>query len=507
MPSQNATGLDMFVGSGLDYLPEVSLEDLDTDLLSSNISPNLGQDLSNGFTPLAASLGTFGPGSRYMLDPYLPSVAQLSQLPFMPAAGNPPMPSWNLGTSASQPAQPFGLMDPAANAQLEPFSHADHSGTASGSGELNPGAPETMDAKAKIRDKNKRAQKRFRERKKERAQETEKQMTDLTAEMETIQAETKKLEERNQLLEKVLSLNKIEAPAPSRGPLELTPDTLKTRCNPYGAEFEVFPPDKVLPVSVLTTQRKAMTVQEIKDMSWEQHVLLWKAYCAKLATLLSKANGDPESEAGLESQSTVQEAVAMCSVKAMYDPYGLQHFYIARMEEARRISKQKTPSSEAMAALMAKVLGSLGLSDQQKQGLLDLRQWVLPQIGQLMRERERLSTALQSITKDGHKQEVLFDSKRLSDAHVQAADILTELYSNLKEDSVLSIQMSSALWRKLITPFQLATIAVETYPWVPDTGALLNQLAAEDGQPSAVELLGFGEFGVHASNRTAVKTS
>ena len=59
---------------------------------------------------------------------------------------------------------------------------------------------------------------------------------------------------------------------------------------------------------------------------------------------------------------------------------------------------------------------------------------------------------------------------------------------------------------QLITPFQLATIAVETYPWVPDTGALLNQLAAEDGQPSAVELLGFGEFGIHASNRTAVST-
>ena len=55
----------------------------------------------------------------------------------------------------------------------------------------------------------------------EKAQETERQMTDLTAEMDRIQAETKKLEERNQLLEKVLSLSKIEAPAPSRGPLEL----------------------------------------------------------------------------------------------------------------------------------------------------------------------------------------------------------------------------------------------------------------------------------------------
>ena len=47
---------------------------------------------------------------------------------------------------------------------------------------------------------------------------------------------------------------------------------------------------------------------------------------------------------------------------------------------------------------------------------------------------------------------------------------------------------------------------VETYPWVTDAGALLNQLAAEAGQPSAVELLGFGEFGVHASTESAIKS-
>ncbi len=45
----------------------------------------------------------------------------------------------------------------------------------------------------------------------------------------------------------------------------------------------------------------------------------------------------------------------------------------------------------------------------------------------------------------------------------------------------------------MMTPFQLANIVVQTYPWAPDTGALLNQLAEQEGQPSAIELLGFGE--------------
>ena len=57
-------------------------------------------------------------------------------------------------------------------------------------------------------------------------------------------------------------------------------------------------------------------------------------------------------------QKTLQEAIALCSCKAMHDPYGLQHFYLARMEEGRRLSKQKIPQPEAMADMMADVLVS-----------------------------------------------------------------------------------------------------------------------------------------------------
>ena len=55
----------------------------------------------------------------------------------------------------------------------------------------------------------------------EKAQETEKYMSDLTAEMDTVRLEKSKLEERNQLLEKVLSLSKQDMPLPTKGILHL----------------------------------------------------------------------------------------------------------------------------------------------------------------------------------------------------------------------------------------------------------------------------------------------
>ena len=55
-----------------------------------------------------------------------------------------------------------------------------------------------------------------------------------------------------------------------------TPDTLKGCPSPFGVELEIFPPDKTLPVSVLHTEPKSMTVRDVKSMSWEQHVVIWK---------------------------------------------------------------------------------------------------------------------------------------------------------------------------------------------------------------------------------------
>jgi len=57
----------------------------------------------------------------------------------------------------------------------------------------------------------------------EKAQETEKYMSDLTAEIDKVRLEKSKLEERNQLLETVLSLSKQDRPLPTKGILQLVP--------------------------------------------------------------------------------------------------------------------------------------------------------------------------------------------------------------------------------------------------------------------------------------------
>ena len=65
-----------------------------------------------------------------------------------------------------------------------------------------------------------------------------------------------------------------------------TPDTLKGIPSPFGAELDSFPPDKTLPVSVLHTEPKSMTVRDVKSMSWEQHVVIWKVQSSFFGTVV-----------------------------------------------------------------------------------------------------------------------------------------------------------------------------------------------------------------------------
>lgn len=65
---QDVDGLDMFVGSGIDFLSEVTINDMDRELFNSNVTgPHLfSPENFTNFAPLAASLGP--PGTTLGFD-------------------------------------------------------------------------------------------------------------------------------------------------------------------------------------------------------------------------------------------------------------------------------------------------------------------------------------------------------------------------------------------------------------------------------------------------------
>lgn len=70
-----------------------------------------------------------------------------------------------------------------------------------------------------------------------------------------------------------------------------TPDTLKARLPaPFDAGVQSFDPSQTLPVSVLQSEPKLMKVGDVKSMSWEQHVDIWKVCCIHAPEQLQPIN-------------------------------------------------------------------------------------------------------------------------------------------------------------------------------------------------------------------------
>lgn len=68
---QEAAGLDMFVGSGLDFLSEVAMDDLDMGNFGADVSPlGLTPETFANYAPMAASLGPPGAGVPFNTMPY-----------------------------------------------------------------------------------------------------------------------------------------------------------------------------------------------------------------------------------------------------------------------------------------------------------------------------------------------------------------------------------------------------------------------------------------------------
>ena len=87
LDGQDAAGLDMFVGSGIDYLSEVNLEDMELDLFNPSPSTQLNPETFMNYAPLAASLGPPGSGMRFGTEPGPPAGDPFTQRASWTSAG------------------------------------------------------------------------------------------------------------------------------------------------------------------------------------------------------------------------------------------------------------------------------------------------------------------------------------------------------------------------------------------------------------------------------------
>ncbi|KAK9829442.1 hypothetical protein WJX72_005894 [[Myrmecia] bisecta] len=311
---------------------------------------------------------------------------------------------------------------------------------------------------AKLKEKNKRAQKRFRDRQKSRLQESERQVSDLSARLNALLVDHNRLASRNSILEKVVALRQDSSTGTSIAPQD------------KGVPEPFIPGKPWNPAALLTIsvrgQPFTLTAQQVRDMPVQEHAKLWKEYVDELGAQLLHTHGSKGATAVARVGQLVSELTRICACKAAYAPHHLQSLHMHTLDG----SVQNVPGREVWSG----ILHTLHLTADQRKQLLDARQCYVDAMAHVVHTRQEIAAALQAAKSSGRS------THEVGVGFVRTHDLLQRLADNQREDQAASMQLMAAVWRHIWTPMQAAAALVQSFPWAPDVLEMLHALAAEE---------------------------
>ncbi|DBB14398.1 TPA: hypothetical protein ACH3X3_004698 [Trebouxia sp. C0006] len=291
-------------------------------------------------------------------------------------------------------------------------------------------------------EKNRLAQKRFRQRKKERSTTTEAQLAETTSQLHNLKLRQKELEARNALLEKLARLDKQQKQ-------QQEPST--NGCNVLlwqdDAEAVLSTIKDVMEGSavVLTVNgsRQLIAMEDFASWTAVQFAKLYTAYTHKQAQHLVEIEDDPDSPALASLQRWSLEITAVFTCLSITNPRVMDVLSVSSMDT--ELQSKPHPDS-----FYDDLLATMDFTPSQKKDLLQLRRLLYGRTGQLLRERQALLNRMSDAEQKAQvimSQPVRLGYCRASDALGEMTKIAEQLHSNAMDDRKSYKTFSSAFFR------------------------------------------------------------
>ncbi|KAK2077622.1 hypothetical protein QBZ16_004468 [Prototheca wickerhamii] len=358
-----------------------------------------------------------------------------------------------------------------------------------------------------LQEKNRRAQRRFRERQKMKVAELEGQVATLTSQLERLTSEHTALAAHSQRLEAALAASAAReeraaaaaACSPraaqddlGRPPLAPAAPALSTtggvpatvaevtgsgvggsggaaggemRSGEPGSGPRLGEDEGRLPVvfqgdlrlTLRDGQSLSLTSCQLRDMTPAELARYYKTYVNELAQSLVEGGAPgPRVEALVDDVCRLWTRVGLCN------PAGVKHFSLTRVE----------PGAGAAGGpddRVAAVSRALDLRPDQRASLARLRALFAGKLASI-RARRRAVRALAALYLASH----------------EAARSLREA---LREEHILVLDFESTIFKHVLTNLQVAQLMIHSFPWTPDCLALCTWIAAEAGDADALSSL------------------
>ncbi|EIE26965.1 hypothetical protein COCSUDRAFT_64738 [Coccomyxa subellipsoidea C-169] len=357
-----------------------------------------------------------------------------------------------------------------------------------------------------LREKNRRAQRKFRERQKQKLAESEGRARDLQLALERLKMEKSALETRNALLEKMAGMKPGDRQPPQieevtgRGCAADTAEEAVCTGAADGAANaslrDTLPPSQNTIHLTVRNGRPglrsgegtlALSPEQIRSLPQCELAALWKDYVNALTGLLQEARGDDSCPAGQRIGQLIVEVRLVLSGLMSYNPKRWSTLRAFKMDP-----KGQAPLLEAPPADWSRnMFRAMKLTSRQRQAAVGYRNQLLLRMGGTLRARRDISLEILRTLGGPSTERVVGDlqggTAMAQGLHV-ASNAAEALRRNIMEEQQLYNQFLNAI-RTIVLPIQSAIAIVQAYPWCPDALAIFNCAAQEEGAPPAHELL------------------
>ncbi|DBA78406.1 TPA: hypothetical protein ACH3X2_007903 [Trebouxia sp. C0005] len=335
----------------------------------------------------------------------------------------------------------------------------------------------------------------------ERTQALEAELAQSSAQLQQLQALQTSLRTKNQLLEKLLHLNKQadfkaspELPQRSVTVLDLYKQRgFKTVPEPMLAVMQTLP---ALRLTIWDGGEEMIPVQDVGKLGLQEVAKLYTAYVHQMAACLAQLTDTlPTEQSSSPAMQRLSELVTECGslivITLISNPKGFKDLQNCNMDE-RIVCPDAQPPS-----FYCEVMAAMQHTGSQTQDWLHLRQLFYFKIGQLARERKALVMNMTQCQMDmGHVSDKLTQMTRWAD----------QLRENGAEEYRSYCMFATAFLRGISTSKQIATGHVCAFPWIPTVYKLLEAEAVRRGHPpmqTYIEDTSVDDLH-HAANFTAV---
>eukprot|EP00891_Asterochloris_glomerata_P008465 jgi/Astpho2/8465/Aster-08364 len=381
------------------------------------------------------------------------------------------------GTAGPAPSQGAGPVSSVGGAPVQVAEPARTSSNSSQSqDEILKGA--LGDTQARVlrkAEQNKRAQQRHRQKQKMKQQEQQQEIASLRSQLQEALRLKQVASSRSATLEKAMVVNGSREP-------QIPDSSVCTEMIEYSRDAP-FSPNAVVTIRTLGQEKRQFLISDMMRMSVAQHRQTYKAFINRFASMLADAGGDDRSPV----VEDITEAMNECG------NWGAAAMTVCGKQNIRQLLCEKLEDVPQETPPMTSLVAHLRLTRDQQLQIIECFKHYKKATEPLVAKRTMICATLGKLS-----EQKVHSSEAAAVGFGTAAKGAALLNEVLTQEMMAWQKLQSTMFRKCLTPFQLAEATVLAYPMTLDLVVLADAVAVLHGAESSALLSGFQSIGSQA---------